>query len=36
MLMMLPPDDEKFDFGGAWAIVTVVFCPLLTDVYCAS
>ncbi len=31
----LPVDVEKFDLGGDWAIVTVVFCPSLTEVYWA-
>jgi hypothetical protein len=34
-LITLPVDVEKFDLGGDWAIVTVVFCPALTEVYWA-
>jgi hypothetical protein len=34
-LITLPVDVEKFDLGGDWAIVTVVFCPSLTEVYWA-
>src|SRR6516162_9368819 len=33
--MTLPPDVEKFDFGGCCAMVTVSFWPPLTDVYSA-
>jgi hypothetical protein len=31
----MPLDVEKLDFGGDWAMVTVVFCPPLTEVYWA-
>ncbi len=35
MLITLPVEVEKLDFGGDWAIVTVVCCPSLSEVYWA-
>ena len=35
LLITLPLEVVKFDLGGDWAMVTVVFWPLLNEVYWA-
>lgn len=35
MLITLPLEVVKFDLGGDWAMVTVVFWPLVNEVYWA-